>query len=81
MAGHLHIGARNIQLINTTLVGRCRLGRVDTSVESTWLQRLKLEYDEPLSNFAFNFKLRRSTARAHNAVVCESTARYGTQPG
>jgi len=24
-----------------------------------WFQRLKLQYDEPLSNFAFNFNLRR----------------------
>jgi hypothetical protein len=39
MAGHLHIGARNIQLINTTLGG------------------------------------------GNNTVVCESRARYGTQPG
>jgi hypothetical protein len=81
MAGHLHIGARNIQLMNTTLVGRYRLERVDTSVDCTWLQRLELEYDEPLSNCAFNFKLRCYSAGAHNSVVCESTARYGTQPG
>ena len=28
-----------------TTVGRCRLKLVETSVESTWFQRLKLEYD------------------------------------
>jgi hypothetical protein len=39
-------------------VGRCRLNRVETSVESAWFHRLNLEYDEPLSNVAFNFRLR-----------------------
>ena len=29
------------------------------SIESAWFQRLKLKCDEPLSNFAFNFNLRR----------------------
>jgi hypothetical protein len=37
-------------------VGRCRL---KLSVESTWFQRLNPKYDEPFSNFAFNFNLRR----------------------
>ena len=27
-------------------------------LDSTWFQRLKLQYDEPLSNFAFKFNLR-----------------------
>jgi hypothetical protein len=39
--------------------GRCRLKPIETSVESAWLHRLKPTYDEPLSNFAFNSKLRR----------------------
>ena len=43
-------------------VGRCRLKRVETRVESAWFQRLKLGYDEPLSNFAFILNLRRYTA-------------------
>jgi hypothetical protein len=29
------------------------------SIESAWVQRLKLRYDELVSNFAFNFNLRR----------------------
>jgi len=33
--------------------------RVETSVESAWFRLSKLKYDEPLSNFAFNFNLRR----------------------
>ena len=43
-------------------VGRCRLNRVETCVESAWFQRLKLNYDEPLSSFAFNFNSRHYTA-------------------
>jgi hypothetical protein len=39
-------------------VGCCRLNPVEARVGSTWFQRLKLRYDEPLSNFAFNFNLR-----------------------
>ena len=31
------------------------------SVKSAWFQRLKLIYGKPLSNFAFNFNLRRYT--------------------
>ena len=30
-------------------------------VDRSWSQRLKLKYDELLSNFAFNFNLRRYT--------------------
>ena len=32
---------------------------VDTRVESAWCRRLKLKYDEPVSDCAFNFNLRR----------------------
>ena len=42
----------------STKVGRCRLKIVETSVESDFYQHLKLECDEPLSNFAFKFNLR-----------------------
>jgi len=38
--------------------GWCKLKLVVTRVESAWLQRLKLQYDEPLSKFAFDFNLR-----------------------
>jgi hypothetical protein len=40
-------------------VGRCRLKSVEARVESAWFQRMKLKYDKPLSNHAFNFNLRR----------------------
>ena len=40
------------------VVGRCRLKPVESCVESAWSQRLKLKYDELLSNVAFNFILR-----------------------
>jgi len=36
-----------------------RLTPVRPRVDRAWFQRLKLDYDEPLSNFAFNFNLRR----------------------
>jgi len=29
-----------------------------TRIDRAWYRRLKLKYDEPLSNFAFNFNLR-----------------------
>jgi hypothetical protein len=40
-------------------VGRCRLNPVEARVERDWSQRLKPKYDDQLSNFAFNFNLRR----------------------
>jgi Lon-like ATP-dependent protease len=42
-------------------VGRCRLTVSNPSRERAWFHRLKLKYDEPLCNFAFNFNLRRYT--------------------
>jgi len=38
--------------------GRCRKKFVETSFESAWIQRLKLQHDDPLSNFTSNFSLR-----------------------
>jgi len=32
------------------------------AISSAWFQRLKLDYDKPLSNLAFNFNLRRYNA-------------------
>jgi len=67
----------------SVLVGRCRLTpgqtRVDR-VDCAWLQRLKLEYDEPRSTFAYifnyNFNLRpyvmgyfRTTANTLDFVI------------
>ena len=52
------------------LVGRCRLAVSNPSRKRAWFQRLKLNCDEALSNFAFNFNLRR-----YNLVHTESLAR------
>jgi len=41
------------------MVGRCRLTVSNPSRKRAWFQQLKLKCDEPLSNFAFNFNLRR----------------------
>jgi len=41
--------------------GRCILTPGWTRVDRAWFQRLKLNLDEPLSNFAFKFNLRRYT--------------------
>jgi len=42
-------------------VGRCRLTASKSVLKAKrlWFQRLKLQYDETLSNFAFNFNSRR----------------------
>ena len=32
--------------------------RVETRIESVWIERLKLKYDQPRSSFAFNIELR-----------------------
>jgi len=50
------------------------LKRVDTSVERAWFQRLKLEYDEALSNFVFKFNLRRYTP------ACRKRKRLNPKP-
>ena len=42
-------------------VGRCRLTVSKPDFKRAWFQRLKLKCDESLSNFAFNFNLRRYT--------------------
>jgi len=42
-------------------VGRCRLTLSKRTLKPPGTKRLKLQYDEPLSNFAFKFKLRRYT--------------------
>jgi hypothetical protein len=45
-------------------VGRCRLTVSTPELKAPRYHRLKLEYDEPLPNFAFNFDLRRYTGGA-----------------
>ena len=40
-------------------VGRCRLTPNCSRLDRAWFHRMKLEYDEPLSSFAFNLNLRR----------------------
>ena len=44
-----------------SVVGRCRLTGSNPCRKRLWFQRLKLEYEEPLLNFPFNFNLRRYT--------------------
>ena len=44
-------------------------------VDRAWFQRLKLKYDEPLSNFAFNFNLRLYTKGARMYLYKE----FGTR--
>jgi len=46
------------------VVGQCRLTLSNPSRTRAWFQRLKLICDEPLSNFAFNFNLRRYSVAA-----------------
>ena len=46
----------------STMLGGVQVDSIKISVESApgvWNQRLKLKCDEPLSNCAFNFNLRR----------------------
>ena len=50
-----------------TLAGRCRLSPGSPRVDRAWFQRLKLKYDVPLSNFAFNFNLQPYAMAALNA--------------
>jgi len=55
------------------VVGRCRLTPDQTRrrVDRAWFQRLKPKCDEPLSNFACKFNLRRFTMEevAHGSPV------------
>jgi len=64
-------------------VGRCRLTVSKPVLKAPWYHLLKLEYDEPLSNFALKFNLRRfskgactsSTARRRMTRARASPAR------
>ena len=48
--------------------GRCRLTLSNPVLKAPMVQRLKLKYDEPPSNFAFKFNLRRyTTVLSYNA--------------
>jgi len=44
-----------------SVVGRCRFTVSKPVLKAPMVQRLKLQYDEPLSHFAFTFNLRRYT--------------------
>jgi hypothetical protein len=59
------------------VVGRCKLKRVESRVESAWFERLKLRYDKLLSSFAFNFNLRRYNAAADWLDALESAPPAG----
>ena len=52
-------------------VGWCRLtaSKPVLKAKRLWFQRLKLYYDETLSNFAFNFNLGRYTTGTNAAVI------------
>ena len=63
-------------------VGRCKLTVSKPVLKAPVVQRLKLEYAEPLSNFAFNFNLRRYSkgvirgmTRRTGRELCDSAAR------
>jgi hypothetical protein len=45
-------------------------------VDSAWFQRLKLRYETPLSNFAFEF-----TVRRYNLVIAEAVSVSATKVG
>jgi hypothetical protein len=62
-----------------SMVGRCRLKLVETSVQSASYQRLKPEYDEPLSKCAFNRIVRRYTLEAGASV--RITVQYTSTTG
>ena len=61
-------------------VGRCRLA----VSKPVWFQRLKLECDEPLSNFAFDFNLRRYSKAAElgntDACIRVASRMYADRP-
>ena len=67
-------------------VGRCKLKPVETRVESAWFQRLKLNCDKPVSEFAFKFNLRPYTsapppppsAPSHHPRACAPPAPTST---
>jgi len=51
------LGEKQIKQLQDQLVGQCRSNPRQTRVYNAWFKRLKLKYDDPLSNFAFNFIL------------------------
>ena len=48
-----------VLIIMNIVVGWCRFNPAEACVECAWFQCLKLRYEKPLSNFAFNRSLRR----------------------
>jgi len=53
-------------------VRRCRIDPMQLNLKPHGIERLKLECDDPLSNFAFNFNLRR-----YNEVTGKHVWRVG----
>jgi hypothetical protein len=51
----------------SAVVGLCWLTQSNRIRTCAWFQRLKVKCDEPLSNFAFNFNLRRYTLGAEDS--------------
>jgi hypothetical protein len=64
----------NVKFANTgvCVVRRCRLTPVESRVETDWFQCLKPKYDDPLSNFAFNFNLRRYSVDDAEGAGCDA---------
>jgi len=61
-------------------VGRCRLpvSKPVLKAQRLWYQRLKLQYDETLSNFAFKFNLRRYIKFLRSGAV--KSGRFQARP-
>jgi hypothetical protein len=78
-----HKGNQKTQLKNTEhmliveKVGRCKLNPMKPMLKATGTRRLKLECDEPLSNFAFNFNLRRYKKAIREEVAQRAAAEAG----
>jgi hypothetical protein len=57
-------------LILATAAGRAAQADPWLTALGAWFQRLKLKYEGLLSNFAFNFNLRRYTGTTASGVRC-----------
>jgi hypothetical protein len=53
-----------------TTVGAVQVAPIKRALKAPGSKRLKLKCDEPLSNFAFNFNLRRYTTVLNTRALC-----------
>ena len=58
---------------------RCRLSPIEARIEGAWFQRMILQHDKLLSNFAFNFNLRHYTEAFFGSVVALASANSATR--